>query len=163
MTWYSFSVTPSCAVTVTVTVFSPNARARSAVFGVLVSSSPAIATVAPRWFSVAVTVTLAAVFSTSASYSRVPAANAGVRLTCVPPTLTDRAFRSASAAAASSFSMVPVAVFGVPSAAFEEGLASVTVRVSSPSWLLSSPVATEMVPVVCPARTVSCASATGAV
>ena len=74
-----------------------------------------------------------------------------------------KATEETSAAVTSSFSMVPVAVFGVPSPAFEEGSASVTVNVSSPSWLLSSPVATEMVPVVCPARIVSCAPAAGAV
>ena len=55
----------------------------------------------------------------------------------------------------SSSSIVPVAVFGVPSSAFVDGLDSVTVNVSSSSCVVSPAVAIETVPVVLPAVTVS--------
>ena len=65
--------------------------------------------------------------------------------------LTDSA---AVVGAVSSSVMVPVAVFGVPSVAFV-GEASVTVKVSASSAMVSSVVCTSMVPVVEPAAMVN--------
>ena len=63
----------------------------------------------------------------------------------------------------SSSSMVPAAVFSVPSTAFDDWFDSVTVKVSSSSSTVSFPVATEMVPDVCSALMVSSAPLAGAV
>ena len=50
-------VVAPCAVTVTVRVLEPMLRSRSAVSGVLVSSSPVMTTMAPLLFLVAVSLT----------------------------------------------------------------------------------------------------------
>ena len=55
----------------------------------------------------------------------------------------------------SSSTMVPVAVFALPSAAFADGLASVTVNVSSFSSVASGVVGIVNVPCVVPAPRVS--------
>ena len=68
-----------------------------------------------------------------------------------------------AAALSSSSSMVPVAAFAAPSAAFDDGLESVTVKVSSSSFTRSLPVAMEMVAEVDPALIVNFAPLVGAV
>ena len=103
-----------------------------------------------------VTVTDVTAFATDAVYASLPGSNvAGVRSIESPCAPVSASALSVASAERSSSVMVPVAVFGVPSSAFVDGLDSVTVKVSSSSSSVSSVVAIVNVPCVDPEPRVS--------
>ena len=103
-----------------------------------------------------VTVTAVTPLATDAVYASVAGSNAaGVRPIESPCASVSTSASSVASAERSSSTMVPVAVLRAPSAAFDEGLARVTVNVSSGSSSVSSVVAMVSVALVSPVPRVS--------
>ena len=103
-----------------------------------------------------VTVTDVTPLATDAVYASVAGSNAaGVRPIGLSWVSFSASALSVASAERSSSTMVPVAVLRAPSAAFDEGVARVTVNVSSSSSSVSSVVAMVSVALVSPVPRVS--------